>query len=377
MFVWTVMGLLLVSAWLKELVKGRCLFWVFLAFLLFSGLDVVGNTIYHLVGRYFLHQDSYPWYRGEGWSGLLQYTSHLNWVFWVPQHALSCWLFTALLLDGSDRKPSSLMASILFCGGYSILWSPFVSLGLVPIILAKTVELKAVRDIRQIFSLHGLAAAVVGAVSLLFFLAKMGPSPYSLYAIQAGLVFTLPADSGNISVPPMVGVSPMVVVLRVLLFIFLEAGIFAFPLWILLRKEAGRKRLLLAAMIWLVLLPWFYYGLFNDFVMRASGSALFVLAVLGLQELFSRSPWTRARWLLAALWLVGSLSPLLTLIRQVEMGVRAWPGNEALQSKVSLEKSMLHAKDGGFFNTFYSAQYIGRSDSFFFRFLAKSRTRPE
>lgn len=101
---------------------------------LFSGADIIGHIFLHS------HDSTIPlvsvgsqmeWYAG---LGNIQFSSNTTLLYWVPQHAIGGWLVVALLLSYIIEKRSK--SIIVFIFSLSILWSPIVMIGLIPILIA-------------------------------------------------------------------------------------------------------------------------------------------------------------------------------------------------------------------------------------------------
>ena len=96
-------------------------------FLAFGGLDLIG----YLLTRQHLPRPGQPI---EWWASTLQFSGNTTSLFWVPQHALPGWILTALIFDEAAR-----MRRVAFAGlfvGLCFLWSPFVTVGLIPVAIA-------------------------------------------------------------------------------------------------------------------------------------------------------------------------------------------------------------------------------------------------
>jgi hypothetical protein len=134
LYIWTFLGLLLVMFWF--LVLGRRVgITALILFLFFSGIDIIGQTLVTPIvasirpeAAMFLHRDHI-----EQWAIGWQYSSNATLLFWVPHHALVGWIVMSCLLD-SGRWGFKGKLDIL-CWGLTILWSPFITLGLVPYLI--------------------------------------------------------------------------------------------------------------------------------------------------------------------------------------------------------------------------------------------------
>ena len=96
-------------------------------FIGFGGLDLVG---YMLVNR----RAPQMGVGIEWWSSEFQFSGTTTLLFWVPQHSLPAWIATSLMLDEGARFRRVAYAGLF--AALSLLWSPFVALGLLPIGIA-------------------------------------------------------------------------------------------------------------------------------------------------------------------------------------------------------------------------------------------------
>jgi hypothetical protein len=95
LFFWSVIGVYLtLSIALKQYTTHIALMGA-AVIIFFSGLDVIGYLIRH--GGVLHLGDHMEW-----WAGRWQYSSNTTLLFWVPNHAISAWLFTALMMRKSE-----------------------------------------------------------------------------------------------------------------------------------------------------------------------------------------------------------------------------------------------------------------------------------
>jgi hypothetical protein len=253
---WTAIGLGLTAAWVARL-SGRNAWVAFVAWLGFSGMDVVGVAI--LGGS---TRDVMQW-----WAGFAQYSSNTSLLFWTPQHALAGWLGAAMVLAAPERRRP--FGTAVAVTALVVLWSPFCALGLVPLVLALAHGLRpSVREAAQAAALGAPFVAVVAA-----YLLGSGRS-----GVPAGWVWERAGGVQGLAGWP--------------LFVLLEVGI---PLgvlsWLCWRADARTeacgltesRRWLAPTLVTLIALPIAYVGAENDLVMRTSIPALFVLAILILR----------------------------------------------------------------------------------------------
>jgi len=265
-FLWTYLGLLLIwsifsiAIRLDSLTMVRKIF-ATIAFIFAGGWDFFGALLNYAPSVLNLGAHI------EWWASIGQFSSHTTLLFWVPQHTIAPWIVTAVLLLVVERNLGRQV--LWFLAALSFLWSPMASLGLVPFL--------ALIFIRDVFNQQSVAFN-----SANFFagpiLALLGLFFYSSNAFKFPLqwLFETPSFTRNF----------------ILLFL-LETIAFSLPFFIQHFKSkiylnridlpppenlsAMQKNFGWTAIIILVLLPTFKFGIMNDLCMRASIPALFVL----------------------------------------------------------------------------------------------------
>lgn len=363
LFAWTFLGLFTATLWLFRLI-GRARWWLLPGFLLLSGLDVVGvslPSLSHGISSYF-----------EYWASFAQYSSNLSLLSWVPQHAISAWLATSLIIDRVERSDS--ISELGLFAAVCCLWSPFVTLGLAPVLLAAAWRTR----FRGTFSFSNwICGPAIVLLSLIYFRSVDSELVPHSWIIQNGFVV---GHQGTLIDLPR-GITLLA------LFWLLEFGLYL----ILLRRlnqsipktdlpGAGWADTWLGMIaVTLTLLPLYRVGDNNDLVMRASIPALFVLWILLLRAL-AASAGAVSRWpvrALAGCLLVASLQPLFLLAihakhmhpRLQYMTIFQRNGNvEDYGYRVEAQPPTVSIAD--FKNTSYF-QYVGQPDSLFYRHLAR------
>jgi hypothetical protein len=226
---------------------------VFLAlFVMFSGVDVLPQLLVHGLDL----PDHLEW-----WNIFFQYSSHITQLFWVPNHTLPSWWFAALLMlvlrDEGDL-------SILFVAfAATLLWSPLATIGAAPFL-----ALAAARSWRSLLAPRNLLAVAAGCCFL----------PVAIY---------LTVDAGEV---------------RHMWLVFAEGFALAYPLFVLVeiphaglvalawrRIEPSLRLPIAAAVVVLLLVPFYSFGASNDLAMRASIVALFLLA-FGFARVATETP---------------------------------------------------------------------------------------
>jgi hypothetical protein len=363
-YLWTVAGCFLAGLWLWSLSGAR--WWLVLACLLFfSGWDLVGDALWkpdHWKNNF----------DGEWWNSLWTLPSNLTLIAYAPHQAIPGWLFTALLVSALERGDKTAPLGGIFA--LSLLWSPFVTVGLGLLFLLWTGASRSrwTSSIRQQWHPASLAAILLLAVLVMYFHSRSAPVrfPPSLTSepqvVQRGELYVTPLKVGFAKfLPAYTGT------------FIIEFGLLAALILLALPRQAPQeRRWVFAAAVTLMLLPWIHYGAYNDLVMRVCIPALFVLQFIALRTLAAQtltpgrgrwSPWGSA---LVVLLAVGALYPLNMLrITGQRFAERSWdwvyipPASEVpdLFKQQRQTREML----------FFIGQYVGSVRSPFFTHLAK------
>lgn len=278
-------GVLLTLLWLYSF-SGRLGVSAILLFMAFGGLDIVG---------YLLMRQHMPAKGGgiEWWAQSMQFSGNTTLLFWVPQHCLPAWILTALVLDEVAR-----FRRVVYTGFFvalCLLWSPFVSAGLIPIAVG------------ALFMANGKG---LRSVANFVYLPVMSAFAFALYSPHK--------DGSHVNAPlsywkahySLAGLRTMAV------FLALEVGVYVFFVlgcWSRLDRywRVLARVVALAAVLWVLVPDRVGHGGFN---MRASAPALFVLFLLVLHVLTVETHAVR-RIALAACLMLGSVAGLQEVVR--------------------------------------------------------------
>jgi hypothetical protein len=339
---WSLLGILLVFYWLSRL-AGKSTVLLVLLFIGFSGMDVIGSFITHTADNpvpLMSRTTDLEWYAGPA---NLQYSSNTTSLFWVPQHALAAWLVGSMLAATFLEKRSR--GNVFFTGALTVLWSPLVAIGLLPLYVCL---LGKRADWRELVSWQSGAAGLLVALFGLYFLAG------SHQSLGTFLSFTA-LHYGLIEKIALLG-----------LFILLEFGIYALLLAPYVRRRESKEwfKLFAVCTAFLVILPVFRLGIYNDLVMRASLPALLVIAVLAYRFVATRqtNPQLHYRQQLLIICLtLGLVSPLVefnTHLLSKRTDVNYWYsiGNPAISPQ---KEPTIN-------------QYLGNEKSLFYKHLARN-----
>lgn len=362
--VWTVAGLILTILGFS-IVTNRAPHYAMLIFTFFSGLSAVGVFLRFYLGLPILAgvrdiSISFGDSLLDAWAPGIKHSSNLTGLLWSPQHTLSGWLITALLLllgmtNGSRNYT-------LFLAGLSALWSPFVTLGLFPFFLADLItnrRLSFLAQIRRYISIPNLSGLGILLLSSIFYATKL--KPITAFLNEQGMrMGSILAEDGRWD-------SPVQFVAVYLTFCFLSFGLF----FLLDRYQsfAGIPAVKSAyglMWIWLALLPLITFGAMNDLAKRSSIPALFFVAVIVGRNGYLLQPATRLRkgvWMGALL--LAAVNPVVMIGYHLHQIVQrgTWYSLE-----INLQRNLAaqYATEFAFMQ-----QYASNIDTPFFRYLVK------
>ncbi len=380
LFAWSVLGLVLSVLWFAVLV-GR-LGWATIAvFALFSAPDVLGAAALKLLGYHFeppcppsmREPGVIDWYALRWWNWEIRwwdgpctwnYCSNMELLFWVPQQALASWIAGGMTIHAfardDDARRTALLPAML-----AALWSPLVTVGLAPFLLAD-----AILDRRPVGARSrawatwpNVACLTVLAVLAAYFAARGGELPFSDDP-RAQFRFFGFDDWPRTEYLGRLGA-----------FLLVDVAAVAVLIWAVRPPAGPRWRgLFWTAVALLVGLAFFRYGINNDLGMRVSMPSLLVLAVLLGKA--ATSPDTRPvrRLVLVGAMAVMATTPFDEVYRHLcEMRRRGeWIAVPDPAEVRSLWELSCEARDRGAGNDFFFRQYVGSPDAFFFRYLARS-----
>jgi hypothetical protein len=225
-------------------------------FIAFSGLDIFGEL---LVGHFVNQRGSEGMIPSlEPWSSGLQYSSMVTDLFWAPNHALPALAMAATYLAWRRGQASSLMLAGVT--GLGMLWSPLAVIGAAPFaILAGLDDLRARR-------IGWLAPAVLAPL-------VAGLLPVAVYLTLKGGSVDHGWNFGTYGFQ----------------FYSLFAVLEIFPLLYLASRAASQDKAcradLVVCAVMLLLIPTYFIGGSNDFMMRSSIFPLVLLAMMSARGL--------------------------------------------------------------------------------------------
>ncbi len=332
--IWSSIGLFLGFCWFVRIAKLKRFWWVLLL-LFFGDLENVYGLLKFL-GRGIIQGDyNVGLFLSELYTGDIifdnrtpSYATFLTQYEWAPQHTLPMLLATPLLLQNL-LHPTKSDASILTLG-LTLLWSPFVALGLLPLVL-----LILIKNTSSIFSIANVLGILLCLLFSSYYLAHLPQPIKSIWE-------ALPHINFFVKYP---------------IFILVKFGIISLLVFFLIRAEQDYKYLLFLAVIVLAIFPLIFIGKNADFAMRATGPAWYSLIFLVAKAMQANI----------------SLKLKYALVFIVMLCCFRYYFNGSHRVKKRYGPSVAQAETLTLINkqAWFNTQYFGKVDSFFYKYLAK------
>jgi len=333
----------------------------------FSGMDILGYLLMAPVAPMFLGE-TISIYHFEWWSLAWIYFSFTHVLFWVPGQGFVGWLIMAVILKemfDHERKYT------IWYLGLTTLWSPFITFGLLPFVIADWVsEPHTLYAWIRKYGLPNLSGVLLGGLVGFMYLAKFYPLPPQAGGkIIFGFVFALVRNS-----PEMIA---GLIVLA--LFWLLECGLYGILAWKLLdRNERQSRLILMITLVYLAILPFFQYGYYNELLHKPSIPALFALAIIVGRAVLNYSRKRGTQLALTALLAIGFVTAFINIGIQVDGVIRngaLWylPSSAEVSTLWDLQKK----EEETAFNipgqeyTSFLSQYIGSGEAPFFQWFVR------
>lgn len=249
LLIWTTFGVWLTLVGTTMFIR-RISWAVPIIFITFSGLDVLPNIVHS-----FTQFEGYM--AVEHWLPAFAYMSNFTQLSNVFNQCVPIWVLTVMLMLSSNVRSTG------FIGSLSFAYSPWATIGMIPIALALAFkkELQPGKKPKVILSLLHPTALISCAVMLGIF------GPYYMVSTSAsdesGFAWKSCKNFGEF-------------LLFWVLLMIIEVVPFVLVLW----KREKKEPLFIASVITLALIPIYKISYFNDFSMRASLPALFIISVM-------------------------------------------------------------------------------------------------
>jgi hypothetical protein len=304
LFIWTLWGVFLTAALLKERIKST-LFASSLLLIFFSGMDILGTLSIRTISPHSYPTAWPPITTIEWWvAGSFQYSSFTTQLFWVFNQAIPAWICMSLILvTKNPRNVFFIWALCFFC-------APLPAVGMLPFILliiprkafnpedftlkrrwqdVKNFFMDCLVDIKGAITPENiLGGGTIFLTSFLYFSANPNGSKISL-VINNALVFMF-----------------------YIIFLIYEVML----LWLLFYKDQRKNLWWYVAGGLFIIIPFIRLGTFTDFCMRASIPALFLLMTWSGESLLKK-PNVRYRGALILLMLIGAITPIYEINRSI------------------------------------------------------------
>jgi hypothetical protein len=352
LLVWTLGALLLILYYLSKYYSVFSWKIPFL-FICWGSLYYLGS-MYHLPVKEVLKGNGYLWAGNmlfaDGNTGLL---------YWTFNQTVIAWLIILLIFNKLNNKSIPLLAAMIF------FHSPFAFVGLLPFLLYKYIVVLQKAGSIGAFLQKTWDTSIVLAAAVVLVLC------YCYYgANSAGSVLRLLGQNLG----------------QYLLFMLLSVGIIVAILW----RSSKQKGLLFVSVLVLLLLPFVQLGFGLDFTARVSIPAMFVLMLLA-GEVLVKAQNKYSRILVSMYLIVSGLGHNIQLGRSVYFSAIYYAAQTNLASKLQASSSpkaqmwakLLQAnKDPNRLirndlpslaspNNVLVRNFMGSTDSFFYRYLAK------
>ena len=343
LFLWSAYGLTLVEYWLfytvsqKVKLSTKKIIYILAVFILWGGLDIIGQGIKVLLSD---HQNIsfFSWL--DHWSlPYFMYHANFSSLYWCFNQCIPLWLIVLLILHFRDAR------SIIYFFSFSLLYSPWGAMGLLPIVVVfimTEIRKKGSSAIREIVYFPNvvypvLMSLVVGAYYL------SNTTPIS----EKGFFWEFWPEEDFLIV--------------YIVFILIELGIYVY----LLRREIRDDKILLSAFIVLSAIPLYKMNYANDFVLRASIPALFIVCVKWIQ--WRCTHFKEHRIAILCVFILSSFSAIQQIYHNTYDTIihgesKTYCENERFSSGDNVKLAILGESQ------FYAHDY---ADSLFWKYLAK------
>lgn len=364
LYCWSFLGMVLITYFLFRTLRNTTI-WSVVILIFFSGLDAVGYVLLSK-GRLPGLTEHIEW-----WSGL-QYSSDTTLLFWVFNQTIAVWLAILLILNLKNSR------SLFFLYAMLLLQGPFPFVGMLPVVLwkawqgyplfrrgekAKGPGFDGSFPRNFIVNLLGNFRNFIRNFFLWFWNGVRRALTFeNICGGISVLVIIYLYLTNNISASKS-GINSLS--FKYFVFIVLEFGLYA----ILLFVDHGKKPLYWICIASLLAIPFFRVGTSQDFCMRVSIPALFLVQIMIQQTLLGKAepdaPVTKhernfLKVILVIFMVIGAVVPLEEMARSV---VYTLPPNNYTWSDTV--KTLANDESA-------AENFLGRTnDNLFYEYLAR------
>ncbi|MBQ8804703.1 MAG: hypothetical protein IJZ53_13835 [Tyzzerella sp.] len=338
--IWAVMGIILVYYFICVHQK-KVLIWPLFVFIFFSGLDALGIFIKEIgmdtVRSWNTHL--------EWWGGAYQYSSMTTQLYWTFNQSIPAWLCT--ILAYSQKNNRNLVFILACCMLTSTI--PFVGLLLLVVFwcLERKYECKEAMTLREkgkkyVISLikdtctvqNVLGGGIIGIMSFIYLCGNSSAGQVGMKGYQ-----------NNLS--------------TLFVFLLVDIGIY----FQLIYQFNKKNKIYYYNLVCLCIIPLIRVGYSNDFCMRASIPALFLLTLWVVDAL--KKTWEQRKRVLCVgiifALLIGAATPLAEMYRTI---------TETYTRKTNGQT--VYAEDRDSVSLLNESNFSGDiEDNFFFKYFAK------
>jgi hypothetical protein len=303
LYFWAVIGVLLAIFLLSNKIKNAPLL-ITLLLIFFSGMDGLGVLLRMLALPNIYKPTLWPPIQHlEWWASGFQYSSFTTQLFWVFNQAIPAWICMALIITSNERK------NLFFILSLCCFFAPLPAIGMLPYVFLKIPKAlinpenikenretspkdpffkRALKDIVSLFTIENIiGGGIILGITYLYF-------------------------SGNIHVSDQtVNTLPAINWIMYPIFVILEG----FFLWTVFKtKQKANLNWYLTGLL-ILLIPFIKIGNGQDFCMRASIPALFMLLIFSADLL--KGPKSQTRTFLVILLCIGAITPIYEINRSI------------------------------------------------------------
>ena len=343
LFFYAAIGVSLIFLHLIATIKTHSLKKILIAvviFILFSGLDIIGNLFYSFSGYFDYHL--------EWWASFMQYSSITTNMFWIFNQFIPIALVIFLIYN--ERK----IQNFGFIFALSLFFAPYPAIGVGIIMSTYTLQ--------QFF----MSAQKKGFIFDILFSV---PNIIGILGIMPIVALYFATNSEAIN--KWYNIFDYTDMATLFVFLVLEFLLYA----ILIFKYYKKDVFFLTTVVLLCLIPFFRFDQQNNFCMRVSIPFLTMLALLCIQFLFIKFNDRKAylsKILLILLLIIGAATPLMEFYRGLYYVNEAKKINLVKDDIYTLDQKHVAMPDFGFqANHQFSAKFY--QTDIFWQYLAKKR----
>lgn len=338
-FIWALFGVILTYLLISEKLK-KFKIATLLIFIFFSGLDLIiyilnvrGNL--HVAIDYLMQFELM-----EMFSLYFNASSNTTLLFWLYNQAIPFWIGFMLILLQKDRKYLYLTYALL------LLYSPLPAMGLIPVIIYmefknykwKDSDAKSsiVRFFKTFFTVENILGLLLILLIASFFKTNISANKFTLTIFSATNAWEYFG--------------------RLILFLIFEYGVYIYFF-----KDRIKKDVIFHILFWsMFVMSFFKLGTIYDFAWRTAIPSAFYLMFIMMEEIPKMDKKTIRYRLFVIAFLIGCVTPAAEILRSIKFTTIHLVEDKPLRRG---------GLDSAFTPNPCYENFIGQSDSFFFKYL--------